>query len=114
REKLVNDHYVPLGRIVGLGEHASREERRAERFEITGEHGLLIHRLKFGRVGESLFQSPSDRTESSRERERAGGRHTFDAKPGLQSVMKIAHESGARLRLRPAARAEQLKCEKIS
>src|SRR5262245_41248038 len=114
RQKLVYDHHVPLGRVVGLGERASREERRAERFEITREHGLMIHRLKFGRVGESLFDAPAARTESSREWERAGGRHAFDARQRSQSDLRLAHESGAILWLLPTARAEQQECEKTS
>src|SRR5262249_45407492 len=105
REKLVNDHHIPLRRIVRLGERASREERRAERFKITREHGLKIHRLKFGRVGERLLRAPADRAEPSRERERTGGRHAFDARQRPQPALNLAHESGALLRLGPAARA---------
>src|SRR5262245_40164734 len=46
-EKLVDDHYVPVGRVVRLGERASREEPHAERFEVNREYKLTISRLKF-------------------------------------------------------------------
>src|SRR5262245_9789695 len=49
-EKLVYDHYVPLGRVIRLGERATGEERRADHFKVTWEYKLMISRLKLARV----------------------------------------------------------------
>jgi hypothetical protein len=45
-EKLVDDHHVPPRSVIVLGECASREQRRAQRFEVAGHH--LLHVGIFG------------------------------------------------------------------
>src|SRR5262245_10950373 len=102
-EKLVDDHYVPVGRVVRLGERAPRDKPHTERLEVTREYNLTISRLKPARIRKRLPSPPAGRPGWSRERERDGSRHAFDTRQRAQPAVKIAHEGGALLRLCPAA-----------
>src|SRR5262245_36687268 len=110
-EKLVDDHYVPVGGVVRLGERASCDEPHAKRFEVTREYKLTISRLILARIRERFASAPAGRSAWPRERERPGSGHAFDTRQRAQPALQLAHESGALLRLFLSAIAEQLECK---
>src|SRR5262245_55979631 len=111
-EKLVDDHYVPVGRVVCLGERASGEEPHVERFEVTREYKLTISRLKLARIRKRGASAPASWTRWPREREWPGSGHAFGARQRAQPTLQLAHECGALLRL-GATSAEQFECSQI-
>lgn len=111
-ERLIDDDHVPVGRIVRLREGASGDERGAHGFEVAGQNDLQVRGLKSCGIRQGFHGTPAHRAETAGKRHGERGGHTPHAGNRGQPVMKLAHESRARLR-RVAEVAEELKRHEV-
>src|SRR5664279_3871754 len=68
-ECVIDDYAVASGEIVLVSKGASREQRRAHGFEVTGKNDLKIGCLKAAWVVRGILRSPANGTEFAGQRE---------------------------------------------
>ena len=113
-EQLIHYRQLAVGGVVGVGEAASRDQRRAHGFEVARNDADVIHRLKLAGVGEGGGQTPSDREEGPGEREGGGRGDALHAGQRVELASEIADPGGTLRRLYAAASADGKEGEQVA
>ena len=91
-ERVIDHDQPAIGRVIGIREGPSGNQRRAHCLEISRRHDLKIRRLKLARIRERLFFAPPYRTIPTCQRKRKRAGDVLYSRDGTWPLLHLASE----------------------